>query len=104
LKFLPNPEDHITDKAVGRTVFQSIRRTFWKSLCDPESDIYKAWVHEGLGVVLSKFYIGTAVTAMLADLGIGLRAIAVPIAALIIKFGIEVYCDRFSPTGIMVDK
>jgi hypothetical protein len=104
LKFLPNPEDRVKDETVGRTVFLSVRRVLWKSLCDPESDIYKAWVHKGLGIVLNRLYIGTAVTTILADLGIGIKAIAVPVAALLIKFGIEVYCDRFKPTGVMIEK
>ena len=104
LKFLPDPRDRIKDEEVGRTVFSSIKRVLWRSLCDPNSDIYKAWVHKGLGVVLNKLYIGSAIAACLADLGIGIKAVAVPIIALIIKFGIEVYCDRYKPIGIMIER
>jgi hypothetical protein len=53
----------------------------WRSLCDPKSDVYKAWVGEGLGAVLNKKVIGFAVVAAFADLGIGLKALAVPAAA-----------------------
>lgn len=57
-----------------------------------------------MGLVLNRFYIGSAVTTALADLGIGLKAVAVPIIALIIKFGIEVYCDRYKPIGVMLER
>jgi hypothetical protein len=40
----------------------------------------------------------------LADLGIGIKAVAATIVALIIKFGIEVYCDRYTPAGIMIER
>ncbi len=103
LKLLHSPEDRIKDEVVGKTIFHSIQRVIWKSLCDPNSDIYKTWMNNGLRIVLNKFYIGSAITTMLADLGLGVKAIAVPIIALIIKFGIEVYCDRFKPSGIMLD-
>lgn len=104
IKLLADPRDRIKDEEVGRTLFSSIKRVLWRSLCDPSSDIYQAWFHKGMGIVLNKFYIGSAVTSALADLGIGLKAVAVPIVALIIKFGIEVYCERYQPTGIMIER
>ena len=104
LKFLADPRDRIKDEQVGRTVFSSVKRMLWRSLCDPSSEIYQTWFHKGMGIVLNRFYIGSAVTSVLADLGIGLKAIAVPIIALIIKFGIEVYCDRYKPIGVMLDR
>lgn len=103
-KFLPSPEERIENEQVGKTVFSSIKRIIYKSLCDPNSDIYKSWFHEGLGFVLNKKYIGTAVASCLLDYGIGIKMVAIPVVALIIKFGIEVYCDRYKPTGIMIDK
>jgi hypothetical protein len=99
--YLPG-ESHITEKAeLGRTVFRSFKRVLWRSLCDPESDVYKAWFSGGLGYVLDRKYIGSAVTAMLLGLGIGIKALAISATALIIKLGIEVYCDRFKPDFVM---
>ena len=40
LKFLPVSRDRIKDEEVGKTVFSSVKRVLWRSLCDPNSDIY----------------------------------------------------------------
>ena len=104
IKHLPSPDDVKEKKAVGRTVFSALKTVLYRSLCDPKSDVYQAWTKEGMGAVLNRKYIGTAVVAMCVNLGIGLKAIAVPVAALVFRFGIDVYCERFKPTGVMVDR
>jgi hypothetical protein len=99
--YLPG-EAQIMEKAeLGRAVFRSFKRVLWNSLCNPDSDIYKAWFSGGLNLVLQRKYLGTAVALMLMNLGIGIKALAVSAVALIMKFGIEVYCDRFKPDFIM---
>jgi len=99
--YLPG-EAQIVEKAeLGRTVFRSFKRVLWRSLCDPESDIYKAWFSAGLNFVLERKYLGSAVALIFMDLGIGIHALAVSAVALIMKFGIEVYCDRYKPDFIM---
>lgn len=104
LKFLPNPQDRLKDEIVGRTVFDSVRRVLWRSLCEPNSDIYKAWFNGGMKVVLNKFYIGSIVGGVLAGIGIGIKALVISVVAIVIKFGIEVYCDRYKPNGIMLER
>jgi len=103
IKLLPSPKDRINDKNVGVTVFQAAKNVLWRSLCDPKSDIYQAWVHKGIGFFFSKIYLGTAVAQALTNLGMGIKSLAVPITALIIKFGIEVYCEKYRPKGIMLE-
>lgn len=99
--YLPG-EAQIMEKAeLGRTTFNSFKRVLWNSFCNPTSDIYKAWFSGGLNRVLERKYIGLAVAAALAHLGIGIKALAVSAVALVMKFGIEVYCDRFRPEFIM---
>lgn len=49
-------------------------------------------------------YLATAIAAALVDLGIGIKALAVTAVALIMKFGLEVYCDRFKPQLVMEDR
>ena len=70
-------------------------------MCDPRSEIYQAWFKEGLGVVLNRKYFATAVSAMFLGFGIGVKALAVSATALVIKLGLETYCLRFKPDGIM---
>jgi len=101
LKFLPGPKVRMERREVGKTVFASFKRTLWRSLCDSESDIYKTWFHQGMGVVLDKKYIGAAVVATLSGMGIGLKALAVSATALLVKFGLEVFCDRYKPEALM---
>jgi len=98
---LPSPQQQVQEDRVGETLFSSVKRTLYKSLCDPESDIYKAWFSDGLKLVLSKKYITSAVIATLTSLGIGVKMIATSIVALVIKFGIEVYCTHYKPSGVM---
>lgn len=88
-------------KEVGKTLFASVKRVLYNSLCDPKSEIYQAWYNNGIKVVLEKKFIVGAVVAMMAGFGIGINAIAASIVALIIKFGIEVFCEKNKPTGIM---
>jgi hypothetical protein len=99
--YLPG-EAQIMEKAeLGRTAFRSFKRVLWNSLCNPESDIYKAWFSSGLNFVLERKYLGSAVALTLMHLGIGIKVLAVSATALIMKFGIEVYCDRFKPDFIV---
>lgn len=102
--YLPG-ETQILEKAeLGRTAFRSLKRVLWRSLCDPESDVYKAWFANGVGYVLDRKYIGTAVAAALLHLGVGVKALAVSATALVIKFGIEIYCDRYRPEFVMEER
>ncbi|MEX2305276.1 MAG: hypothetical protein WD595_03695, partial [Waddliaceae bacterium] len=50
---------------------------------------------------LSKKFIGSAVVATFSGLGIGLNALAVSVTALLIKFGLEVFCDAYQPEALM---
>lgn len=98
---LPSPEEKLKDNEVGKTVFQSVKRVIYNSLCDSNSEIYKTWFDNGMKIVLNKGYIKTAVVACLASLGIGLKLLTASIISLIIKFGLEVYCEHYKPTDLM---
>lgn len=98
---LPSPEEKTKDKEVGKTVFQSVKRVLYNSLCDPKSEIYQVWFKNGMGMVLSKNYIRSAVIACLASIGIGIKMISATIIALVMKFGLEVYCEKYKPADLM---
>jgi hypothetical protein len=101
LKYLQPPLDLVRKEVIGKTVFDSLKRVLWRSLCDPESDVYKAWFRAGMGVVLNRGYIAVAVTAALSGSSLGYKALAVSATALLMKIGIEMFCDRFHPGSIM---
>lgn len=98
---LPSPEEKLKDNEVGKTVFQSVKRVIYNSLCDKNSEIYKTWFENGMKMVLSKGYIRTAVISCLASLGIGLKLLSASIISLIIKFGLEIYCEHYKPIDLM---
>jgi hypothetical protein len=98
---LPNSESHKQNEKVGEKVFRSLKRVIWKSLCDPENEIYKAWYTNGLKTLLDKKYITAAITGALAGINMGAYAVAVYMTAMIIKLGIDVYCDAYQPDSLM---
>jgi hypothetical protein len=100
-RLLSPPIKQNDKEKIGKTVFSSIKRTLYNSICDPNSDTYKAWYNNGLQIVLDKKYITSAVVTLFAGLGIGIKALAISVAALIVKFGIEVFCNHHKPSGIM---
>ncbi len=99
-KALPSPDQKIKDKEVGITVFESIKRVIYNSLCNPESEIYKTWFNNGMQMVLSKGYIKSSIVSCLVNIGFGVTMIAASIVALVTKFGIEVYCEKYKPIYI----
>jgi hypothetical protein len=101
IQYLPSPA--VLEKKVeqGRSFFGSLKLVIWKSLCDPQSEIYKAWYTNGMAHVLSKKYYAIVVTAALVDIGFAAKAVAVPATDLLMKLGIEVYCERFKPGEIL---
>jgi hypothetical protein len=101
VRYLPLPEELIKHSELGRTVFSSIRRVLYRSLCDRESDVYKAWFNQGHMAVLDRRYLAIAVATALSGLSIGVKALGVSATALLIKLGIEGFCERYKPTGVM---
>lgn len=102
IKFLPSPQDKVDQKHVGMTVHEALKRRLHASLCDKDSEIYQAWTKQGLGFVLSKTFIGTAVAMLFLDIGSGSAALAIPVAAIIIKLGVEVWCETHKPSQTML--
>lgn len=101
VRYLPSPEVLERKAEQGRSFFDSLKLVIWKSLCDPSSEIYKAWYTNGIAVVFSKKYYALVVTAALVDLGFAAKAIAVPVTALLMKLGLEVYCEKYKPGEIL---
>lgn len=99
-KLLSTPEELIKDEPAGRTVFSSFKRVVYKSLCDPTSEVYRAWYSNGIGSVVDKKYITAAVALALAGQGIGVIALTISAAALVIRFGLDIYCEQYKPVTV----
>jgi hypothetical protein len=50
VRLLPGEGEILARAELGRTTFHSFKRVLWKSLCDPKSEVYKAWFFAGAGV------------------------------------------------------
>ncbi|OIR05487.1 hypothetical protein GALL_122300 [mine drainage metagenome] len=83
--YLPSPTSIEKKVEQGKSFFASLKLVIWKSLCDPQSEIYKAWYTNGMAQVLSKKYYAIVITSALFDLGFAAKAVAVPATALLMK-------------------
>lgn len=57
-----------------------------------------------MSAVYDKKYIAGAIVASFNSLSISAVMIAASAAALAIKFGVEVFCETFSPNSLMMDR
>lgn len=102
-KFLPPPLTEETKQELGRRASSVLKRIAWRSICSPDSEIYKAW-NQGLSVVYDKKYIAGAIVAAFNSWNITITMLAASAAALAIKFGAEVFCETFAPRSMMIDR
>ncbi|MFA5016842.1 hypothetical protein B0F87_11274 [Methylobacter tundripaludum] len=102
-KLLPPPLTEDTKEELGKRANSALKRVAWRALCNPESDVYKAWT-QGLSVVYDKKYIAGAIAASFNSFSISATMIAASATALAIKFGAEVFCEAFSPNSMMIDR
>ena len=104
MDLLPPPRTVTSKISVGRTVLAAVERVVWRSLCDKESDVYKMWYSEGMAGLIDKKFLTAAVIAALGGLRVGAFALAVYLTAIIVKMGLEVFCEVARPDGVMIDK
>jgi hypothetical protein len=100
-KLLPPPFDPGKKRELGEKLFSSFKRVLWRSICDPNSAVYKMWCEKGLMAVWDEKVIAVAVASVLVERRILIYYFAVAITALIVRFGLDLYCERYKPEGIM---
>lgn len=100
-KLLPSSEEKIKDKEAGKTVFSSFKRVIYNSICDPKSEVYKAWYTNGMSAVLDKKYLITAIAGAFAQMNICIKGLIVSAIALVIRFSLDVYCEHNKPKSIL---
>lgn len=98
---LPSPATFQQKKKLGKGLLAAFQTVIWKSLCDQSSEVYKIWFTNGLQAVLDKKYLTGAIVGTLAGLKIGIYAIAVYLTSLLIKIGIETFCNVYQPNNLM---
>lgn len=102
-KFLPTPKEMKKPIELGKRATSALQRVAWRSICDPKSEIYKAW-SQGLSVVYDKKYITAAVVGACQSWKITMTMLVASIVAIIMKFTAAVFCEMFSPQPIMIHR
>lgn len=100
-KMLPPPEKAEQPRNIGRTTFALLRRIAWKTFCKPSSPIYKLW-SKRVPKVFNEGYFSAAVVTALGDFRIGVPLIASGLAALVMKYSAEEFCELAKPRGLMI--
>lgn len=98
---LPSPESLRSDLTHGKTVFGALRRVVWRALCDPTSEVYAVWWTNGMKPLLDKKLLGAAIAAALAGAKIGIFGIGVYFTALVLRLGIDTFCEISKPRSVM---
>ncbi|MBD3351645.1 MAG: hypothetical protein GF364_09185 [Candidatus Lokiarchaeota archaeon] len=94
----PIPQSNIT---FGKKVIDTIKRTGWRTICDPDSQIYNLWKNQ-VPEVFNKGYFASAVAATCAKFSIGLPILAIGVVAILMKYGAQEFCETFQPKDIMI--
>jgi hypothetical protein len=80
-----------------------LRRIAWKTFCKPDSSIYKMW-SKRVPQVFNQGYFAAAVVSTMGDFRIGIPLLASGVAALVMKYTAEEFCEIAKPKGIMIDR
>ena len=98
---LPSPRDLEEDATRGRQLFKALKRSTWRSLCDPECEVYQAWWKNGVQCLTGKKVFGAAIAASFANLKIGYVGLATCVGALVLKTGLDAFCETYRPKDLM---
>lgn len=98
---LPSPKEMIKNRNLGNILFRGVKRKVYNSICDEKSEVYQAWLRNGLDAILSKGYVASAVIAALVDYKVVMGSLAVGVSALLMNQGIGNFCERNKPKDLM---
>lgn len=102
-KLLPAPEAAEKPLSVGKKTAAVLKRIAWKSLCDPDSEVYNLWAKQ-VPEVFNKGYFAGALATTMAAWRIGIPLIGAGVAAIAMKSTAEIFCDFAKPKGLMIDR
>lgn len=101
-RFLP-PARTLTEKvSLGQTITEATKRVIWRSVCDPQSEIYKAWCTNGMMAFLNSKLLAAYLVSALSGMRIGAFMLAASLVALILRMGLDVFCEVSRPSSMMI--
>lgn len=102
-KFLPPKLESEKPKNLGKRAMAVLRRIGWKTLCDPDSSIYKAWA-ERMPKVYNEAFFATALATTFANWKIGLPLLVSGVVAITMKYTAHDFCETTKPEGMLIPK
>jgi hypothetical protein len=102
-KALPAPRESQQPPALGKKTLAVFQRIAWRTFCDPESEIFKLW-SKGLPGLSNHKIMAGAVAATLTGWNIGLPVLGAGLAAALIKFTADHFCDVCKPEVFMTTR
>lgn len=97
------PPPSMSSVQFGKKVIETVKRVGWRSVCDPESEIYNLWKNQ-VPDIFNKGYFASAVAASCAKFSIGLPILAIGVVAILMKYSATEFCESFNPQDIMIDR
>ena len=98
---LPAPMTKHGVRELGGKVSAAFKRVAWRVVCDPESDLYKAWSKNLAFLYDGKVLVG-ALAAAFKSWKITAFGFITAMTAYIIKVGAAVFCEAFAPDWLMI--
>lgn len=102
-KLLPAPKDAEKPKNIGKKALAVLRRVGWKTLCNPDSEIYKLW-SKRIPKVFNQGYFAAAIVSTMNGLSIGIPLLASGVLATVMKYSAEEFCELAKPKGLMIPR
>lgn len=100
-KLLPAPEEVTKPKHIGKRALAILRRIAWRSICSPDSEVYKLWSKK-IPEVFNSQYFTQAIIFTLNSWKIGVPLIASGIVAIVMKHSAHEFCEFARPKGLMI--
>ena len=97
---LPASNQATSELNLGKRVKGFVKRVIWRTVCDPDSPIYKAWSVK-LPEVYGVSYFASAVATAFQNFRIGVPVLAAGVIAIMMKSMATEFCQATSPTPVM---
>ena len=100
-KLLPAPEVAEQPRNLGKRALAVLKRIAWRTICDPDSTIYKAW-SKGLPKVYNEAYFAAALAGTFTNWKIGIPLLVSGVVAIVMKYSAHEFCKWAQPKGLMI--
>ena len=101
-KLLPAPEVAQKPVQMGKRTMSALKRIGWRTFCHSKSPLYRLW-SENFPEMLNGAHFATGISMVFGQWKIGITSLATTFAASAMRAGVQEFCDRTKPQGLMID-